>query len=334
MQRQVLCRVECPKTLFSLRHGSIKIHLLKYDQLVQIYDVFSLQIKYNASGYLSALTQKMKLYSRSFKSTYLQSITYFHSKEKKMAERTKQAPKAKRTSTSKSKTTAAAKELQNAAAEEAAVGVLDAAEGLEDLQAASDVSAASRDLLAEGASDATRGVDALKAARRAEKRSKKAAREGVRDLAEGGELLSASEELTIQSDIVREMSAEDLDHGMKLAWIAGQLWATSNVLESLDMPMFADFLDDKGQELQDLAVEVLFAQEQHECWQQQWQRQAPKLANWPWAKSQRVSATCRIRRVGEPERIAGRCRRAVGRARIGRSSSLGGFERSRERYTC
>src|SRR5216117_2607904 len=110
---------------------------------------------------------------------------------KKMAERTKQATKAKRTSPNKSKTRTAAKQLQNAAAEEAAVGVLNTAEGVENLQAASNVSAASRDLLAEGASDATRGIDAMKAAGRAEKRSKKAAREGARDLAQGGELLSA-----------------------------------------------------------------------------------------------------------------------------------------------
>ena len=145
------------------------------------------------------------------------------------------------------------KELQNAAVEEAAVGVLDAAEGLEDLQAAGDVSAASRDLLAEGASDATLGADALRAAQRAERRSKRAAREGARDLAPGEELLTASEVMTIQSDIVREMSADDLEHGMKLAGIAGQLWATSNVLDTLDMPLFAEFLDDKGYELQNLA---------------------------------------------------------------------------------
>jgi hypothetical protein len=36
-----------------------KTHLLKYKtKLVQINDVFSLQIKYNAIGYFSALTQK------------------------------------------------------------------------------------------------------------------------------------------------------------------------------------------------------------------------------------------------------------------------------------
>jgi hypothetical protein len=205
----------------------------------------------------SLLLTKKKPSGRSFKPTYLQPTVYLHLKEEKMAERSKSATKAKRTSPSKSKTRTADKELQNAAAEEAAVGALNTAEGVENLEAASDVSAASRDLLAEGARDATRGVDALKAAQRAEKRSKKAVRESARDLAEGEELLTASEELAIQSDIVREMSSDDLDHGMKLASIAGQLWATSNVLENLDMPLLASFLDDKGQELQDLAVEVL-----------------------------------------------------------------------------
>lgn len=174
-----------------------------------------------------------------------------------MAERSKQGTKTKRSSTSKGKAREAANELQNAAATEATIGVLNTAEGAANLQAASDVSSASRDLLAEGASDATRGVDALKASRRTARRSKKAAREGVRDVAQGSMLLSASEELDLESAIVSEMSADDLDHGMKLASIAGQLWAASNVLETLDMPMIADFLDDKGQELQDLAVDTL-----------------------------------------------------------------------------
>src|SRR6266487_6964119 len=75
-------------------------------------------------------------------STYFQPITYFHAKEKKMAERTKQGTKAKRSSTSKSKTREAANQLQNAAATEAAVGVLNTAEGAADLQAASDMSKA------------------------------------------------------------------------------------------------------------------------------------------------------------------------------------------------
>jgi hypothetical protein len=191
------------------------------------------------------------------RSIYFPPITYFHSKEKKMAERSKQGPKAKRSSNSKKKAREAVNGLKDAAATEATLGILNAAEGAGDLQTASNVSAASRDLLAEGASDATRGVDAMKAARRAARRSKRAARKGVRDVAQGSGLLSASEELAFESEIVSELSADDLEHGMNLASIAGQLWAASNVLETLDMPMFSNFLDDKGQELQDLAVDVL-----------------------------------------------------------------------------
>lgn len=174
-----------------------------------------------------------------------------------MAERSKQGTKTKRASTSKSKAREAANGLQDAAATEATIGILNAAQGADDLQAASNISAASRDLLAEGASDATRGVDALAAARRTAKRSKRAAREGIRDVAQGSELISASGEIALQSAIISEMSAEDLDHGMHLASIAGQLWAASQVMDVLDMPMFSDFLDDKGQDLQDLAVDVL-----------------------------------------------------------------------------
>jgi hypothetical protein len=181
----------------------------------------------------------------------------FSCKEKKMAERRKRETKAKRSSTSKSKGREAANQLQNAATTEAAVGVLNTAEGAADLQAASDMSKASRDSLAKGASDATRGADALRAARRQARRGRKAAAEGERDVAQGSELLSASEELAIESAIVSEMSADDLDHGMKLASIAGQLWATSNVLSKFGLPLIADFLEDKGYDLQDLAENVL-----------------------------------------------------------------------------
>ena len=44
---------------------------------------------------------------------------------------------------------------------------------------------------------------------------------------------------------------------MKFASISGQLLAASNILSALGLPLFSDFLDDKGQELQELAVEVL-----------------------------------------------------------------------------
>jgi hypothetical protein len=174
-----------------------------------------------------------------------------------MAEQSKKGAKAKRSSTSKTKRREAANQLQNAATMEATVGALNTAEGAADLQAASDVSKASRDLLAKGASDATRGAEALKAGRRQARRSRKAAVESVRDVAQGSELLSASEELAMQSAIVSEMSADELDYGMKLASIAGQLWATSTVLSTFGVPLIADFMEKKGQELQDLAEDVL-----------------------------------------------------------------------------
>jgi hypothetical protein len=53
------------------------------------------------------------------------------------------------------------------------------------------------------------------------------------------------------------MSADDLERGMKLASIAGQLLATSNVISTLGMPVIASFLEDKGEELQELASDVL-----------------------------------------------------------------------------
>jgi hypothetical protein len=119
------------------------------------------------------------------------------------------------------------------------------------------VATASRVLLAEGASDATRGIDAAKAAKRAAKRSKRAAAAGVRDVAQGADLLAASEDLAVQSAAVSAMSADDLNLGMKLASIAGQLLATGNVMATLGMPAFADFMVDKGEELQELAVDEL-----------------------------------------------------------------------------
>ena len=70
-----------------------------------------------------------------------------------MAERSKQGTKAKRASNSKSKARQASNQLQDAATTMAAAGVLDAAEGAENLKAARDVSSASRDMLAGGASD-------------------------------------------------------------------------------------------------------------------------------------------------------------------------------------
>ncbi|TME00322.1 MAG: hypothetical protein E6I80_26275 [Chloroflexi bacterium] len=82
-----------------------------------------------------------------------------------MAEKSKQGTEEKRGSSSANQERETADQLQGAATTMAAAGVLDAAGGAEQLQAASDVATASRVMLAEGASDATRGIDAANAAR-------------------------------------------------------------------------------------------------------------------------------------------------------------------------
>jgi hypothetical protein len=70
-------------------------------------------------------------------------------------------------------------------------------------------------------------------------------------------MLAASDDIAIQSALVSALSQEELGYGMDLAAIAGQLWTVSDVVAALDMPVLADFLEVKGGELQNIAVEVL-----------------------------------------------------------------------------
>jgi len=70
-------------------------------------------------------------------------------------------------------------------------------------------------------------------------------------------MLAASDDIAIQSALVGALSEEELGYGMDLAAIAGQLWTVSDVVAALDMPVLADFLEVKGEELQEIAVEVL-----------------------------------------------------------------------------
>ena len=53
------------------------------------------------------------------------------------------------------------------------------------------------------------------------------------------------------------MSEADLEHGMELAAIAGQLSAAGDVVAAIGMPVLADFLADKGEDLQEIAVDTI-----------------------------------------------------------------------------
>ena len=67
----------------------------------------------------------------------------------------------------------------------------------------------------------------------------------------------STSEKSVKVLIVSAISEEDLGYGMDLAAIAGQLWTVSDVVAALGMPVLADFLEVKGEELQNIAVETL-----------------------------------------------------------------------------
>jgi hypothetical protein len=57
--------------------------------------------------------------------------------------------------------------------------------------------------------------------------------------------------------IVKLMSREELERGLELARIAGELWTVSDVASVLDFPVVAEFLEERGMRLQEIAVDQL-----------------------------------------------------------------------------
>ena len=53
------------------------------------------------------------------------------------------------------------------------------------------------------------------------------------------------------------MSREELERGLELARLAGELWTVSDVVGVLDMPVLAEFLEDRGLRLQQIAADQL-----------------------------------------------------------------------------
>ena len=53
------------------------------------------------------------------------------------------------------------------------------------------------------------------------------------------------------------MSKEELERGLELARLAGELWTVSDVVGVLEMPVLAEFLEERGPRLQDIAVDQL-----------------------------------------------------------------------------
>jgi hypothetical protein len=129
--------------------------------------------------------------------------------------------------------------------------------GVENLTTAQQFAEVSREALASGASDVTRGEETLRAAAEASVLSDVVFEAGVSDVEQGADMLVASEDIAVQSALVSALSAGDLRRGMEIAGISGELRATADVLGILGMPVVSDFLMDKGEQLQELAVRSL-----------------------------------------------------------------------------
>jgi hypothetical protein len=80
---------------------------------------------------------------------------------------------------------------------------------------------------------------------------------GVMDMAEGVELLADSDDVKTIGAMISLLSLEDLDNGMALARLAGELSAVGLVTERMQMPVLSMFLDDRGEKLEQMAVDAL-----------------------------------------------------------------------------
>jgi len=163
----------------------------------------------------------------------------------------------KRVSVSKQKLAKQADALEGAAIGMGLEGAVGMAEGEETLQAAGDVARLAAAELAVGASKMTRAVDAELVASRMADLSEVVGEAGVVDMAQGAELLADSDDVKTIGAMISLMSAEDLEGGMELARLAGELSAVGLVTERLQMPVLAAFLDARGEQLEQIAVNAI-----------------------------------------------------------------------------
>jgi hypothetical protein len=130
-------------------------------------------------------------------------------------------------------------------------------EGAEKITTAQQFAEVSREALASGASDVTRGEDAKRAAAVAAGLGEVVFEAGVADVEQGADMLAASDDIAVQSTLMSALSAGDLRRGMEIASVSGELRAVADVLAILGMPVVSDFLVDKGEQLQEVAVRSL-----------------------------------------------------------------------------
>lgn len=105
------------------------------------------------------------------------------------------------------------------------------------------------------ASQLTRGEDAILGAERRAMLSEMVANAGVNDIVQGAQLVVASEDVQALTAVVSALNTDDLEDTMEIASISGELAVISEVLYAMDLPIISAFLQDRGERLQELAVD-------------------------------------------------------------------------------
>jgi hypothetical protein len=103
----------------------------------------------------------------------------------------------------------------------------------------------------------TRAADAAIVAERVQDLSDIVGAAGIVDVEEGIDMLMKGGDVKAMGAIVKLMSREELERGLELARLAGELWTVSDVVGTLDMPVLADFLEERGMRLQQIAADQL-----------------------------------------------------------------------------
>jgi hypothetical protein len=208
----------------------------------------------------------------------------------------------KRVSASKRQLQAAGKEAEAVAVVQAEVGLAQAAEGVEKLQAAQVAGSISQVALAAGSRDLTRAEDALNVSGALEQIAGIAAVAGSQDLADGAAALAASEDVAVQSLVVDTLAIGDLKHGMRLAGIAGQLRMAGDLLEVLGRPIFALFMAEKADELNEIALNAILVAGATRALAQSLEETSATLEDA--GADQVAQGTTRLKMAGQAERLS------------------------------
>jgi len=158
---------------------------------------------------------------------------------------------------SKKQLTQTGEELEVVGTVAEVAGALEVADGLDNLSVAQTAVQIGVHQVAAASSDLTRAADAALVSERVQQLSEVVSTAGVTDVEEGVDMLMKGGDVRTMGAIVGLMSKEELERGLELARLAGELSTVGDMMDVLQMPVLAEFLADRGERLQDIAVDQL-----------------------------------------------------------------------------